>query len=69
MCRVAREDPLLAHDYTEMRATAMRQLSAPYGEDVHVDGIMQVYTYVIIRSCVELSVSCLLIAEIRGREE
>ena len=40
--RVAAEDPLSAHDYTEMRAEALRQMATPNGEEHLVDEAVQV---------------------------
>jgi len=42
MTRVAAEDPLIAHDYTEMRAEALRQMATPNGEEHLVDEAVQV---------------------------
>jgi FMN phosphatase YigB (HAD superfamily) len=48
MQRIAKHEPLIAHDLTEIRRRALLEFATPHGEHEHVEGAMQQFLEVSI---------------------
>ena len=60
--RLVEESPLIAHDFGELRKTALKQIASPHGEDHKVDEAVEVQKLKGILNCEPLIPFCCCIA-------